>query len=585
MRFIMQTSILLNEYNPMENISEQITFEQAQSIISEGRVPDTTRFGFGLDFTQKWSHNYRGADGVSRTQKEYETNCEESLIHHALSAQNFDAVVVLINTSFNDIPYIKQTRFRIRTFKEDAHGPLITDSDCNQWSEWSAWTEEKESILIFAENMGAPASLIGLIREKLQSSTEDLLVENFKKAAIDPYKDKIVRARQDKESRQVSLYGFPNKVRVNEFEYKWQRQVTQRFFRIGMPLNHNKRSFEIYTRIKNHQDSRQTTPIAVDGLPRRSFIIALAKIMSEQGHMPELTFKIGITKIKLTRENSFANRQQGNFSMQVVPQLAYDIAYGAGLETRLNNFTKPTWDRSATTHDERQTQFLRLINRNLTQLIPFTNTDLNKYQNIKIDSDRETAEPSDERTKNNLHLLNALLFLITTVEILVRLYRTEDGHIYTYPDLNERKRALAQRSDDFPVAIAQSRSLSLLLEGQISFADFWGASMRNGLDNTQHRAYYGAVTGKETIDYFDVMMEKLLAINNLYNQIISNLSGWKVFSDTFKQSNKKGCVIEGRSRMYFDLKSGYGSGNESDPDSNYSDTEDSELDEIVTFHV
>ena len=36
----MQTSIFLNEYNPMENISEQITFEQAQSIISEGRVPD-----------------------------------------------------------------------------------------------------------------------------------------------------------------------------------------------------------------------------------------------------------------------------------------------------------------------------------------------------------------------------------------------------------------------------------------------------------------------------------------------------------------------------------------------------------------
>jgi hypothetical protein len=37
--------------------------------------------------------------------------------------------------------------------------------------------------------------------------------------------------------------------------------------------------------------------------------------------------------------------------------------------------------------------------------------------------------------------------------------------------------------------------------------------------------------------------------------------------------------------MYFDLKSGYGSGNESDPDSNYPDAEDSELDEIVTFRV
>lgn len=81
------------------------------------------------------------------------------------------------------------------------------------------------------------------------------------------------------------------------------------------------------------------------------------------------------------------------------------------------------------------------------------------------------------------------------------------------------------------------------------------------------------------------LMEKLFAINTHYNQIISNLSGWKVFSDTFKQSNHKGRVIEGRSRMYFDLKSGYGSGNESDPDSNYSDTEDQELDEIITFRA
>jgi hypothetical protein len=212
--------------------------------------------------------------------------------------------------------------------------------------------------------------------------------------------------------------------------------------------------------------------------------------------------------------------------MQVVPKLAYDIAYGKGLETRLKNFTKPDWDKSDDNPDKRQAQFLLLINRNLIELTPFTNIDLNKYQNIKIDSDSETAEASNESTKNNLHLLNALLFLITTVEVLVRLYRTEDGNIYTYPDLNERKRAEAQRSDDFPVAIAQSRSLSLLLEGHISFAYFWGASsiMQNGLDNAQHRADYGA--GKETIDYFDVMMNKLLAINNLYNKkIIPHQSG------------------------------------------------------------
>ena len=43
---------------------------------------------------------------------------------------------------------------------------------------------------------------------KYEGSWVSRSTQNFKKAAIDPYKDKIVRAGQDKESRQLSLYGF-----------------------------------------------------------------------------------------------------------------------------------------------------------------------------------------------------------------------------------------------------------------------------------------------------------------------------------------------------------------------------------------
>lgn len=572
----------------MKNVNEQITFEQAQNIIADGGVPDVSHFSFSLDYIQKDVRINRGACGVSRTRHEREIHSEETLIHYALSVQNFNAAIALINIVSQDIPRIVRERTRVRTFKEHvpAYEVLILDTDCNEWGEWTEWTEKNESVWVYAESMDAPISILDRIKKRLQSlSSEELLIEGLNKAVIDPYKDKVVRAKQNKDGRQVSLYGFPDKAQASVFEYKWQQQVTHRFFRVGMPLSQNKRSFQIYTTIQNHINANPTKPIPVDNLPRRSFIIALTKIMSESGHMPELTFKIGITKIKLTRESSFATRQQGNFSMKLIPELEFDLAYGKGLEARLKNFTQPKWDRSEKTYDERQKQFLQLIEKNLTQLTPFTADDLNKYQNIRINSDKEAAEPSDERTKYNLHLLNALLFLITTVEVLVRLYRTEDGGLYTYPDLNDNQRTRAQCSDNFPVAIAQSRSFSLLLEGEISFADFWGASMRNGLDNDQHRAYYGAVTGRNTIDYINIMMEKLSAINELYNNMVSNLSGWKAFNDTFNQSNKKGTIIEGRSRMYFDLKSGYGSGNESDPDTNYSDTEDSDLHDVTAFHI
>src|ERR1700733_8665506 len=126
-----------------------------------------------------------------------------------------------------------------------------------------------------------------------------------------------------------------------------------------------------------------------------------------------------------------------------------------------------------------------------------------------------------------------LLFLVSRVEVLVRFYRQADGSLFPYSDQTGIK------SDAFPVSIAQARSLYLLLNGKISYADFFGETKTAGYDQEQHRAYFGTVTGKGTMDHSDVMLKKLFAINQRYNSHTSTLSAWKPFHDAYVESNKK----------------------------------------------
>lgn len=385
--------------------------------------------------------------------------------------------------------------------------------------------------------------------------------------SLNPYQDRIVRKTGEKEGKKISMYGFPTKDKGRKQEVDWLKQTVSRFFRVGRPLQPTKASHKIYIAIQESLAAEMNKPINITNLCRRSFIIALSKILSEQKHMPALEFKLGITNIKfIPSGEDGTKRQKGNFKMEVVD--CFDLKYGEGCIKRITYLCETQWDDD-TDKSLRRMKLRELFQKKLQTLSPFVYTDLNKYGNILIVSDRSDANPRDAKIISNINFLNGLLFLVSIVEVLVRLYRSTEGNVFPYSSQE------AIMSDSFPVAIAQARSLILLLNGEIKFNDFFGETDRAGYDKKAHRAYFGAVTGIGTIDHIDIMLEKLFTINEHYNQFISESVFCCDFKKNYLDSNKDGYLVEGRSKMYFALKAVYGSGSESDDEtSGYSSAED-----------
>ena len=409
-----------------------------------------------------------------------------------------------------------------------------------------------------------------------ESPVDEIQDQLGKNLAVSPYKGKVIRKAGEKEKRKVHLYGFPNHAQAREQELSWLKYTVAKFFRVGKPLKEGKESTRLHKVIVDYLSSKDKKPVNIDGMCRRSFIIALSKILTENTGMPKLEFCIGNTIIRfIPSENNGTNRQKGNFKIEIGDCL--DIKYGAGCITRLKYLYEANWDDS-TDKSLRKKRILALFKAKLQRISTFTPNNFNKYGNIFIDSDRDTGSSRDQRIQQNIHFLNGLLLLVTTVEVLVRLYRSADGNIYPYTS------QAAIKSDSFPVAIAQSRSLIMLIEGRISFEDFLGESIRDNYDKEQHRAYYGTVTGRGTIDNIDIMFEKLFAVNTTYNSTVSNLDFWKDLRKVYLSDNKDGCLVEGRSRMYFDLVEVYGSGAESD-DGSSSYSSDEDISDIVEFKL
>lgn len=451
------------------------------------------------------------------------------------------------------------------------HGRLIHDG--------KAETETYITAIINKWNLGKKPVKKAIITPQKVDHSDDPEVQKIEKslaktAVDDVYQDTVVRAQVTKDKRTVSMYGFPDQTKRNAVELKWQQYVTSKFFRVGKALKPGKPSHDIYGKIKAYLAEEKPAPLVIDGFPRRSFIIALSKILTEYGSMPELKFQLGITVIELSRKDSRTKRQQGNFSM-LIPSLTHHIAYGEGCVKRMQNFCNPAWDKDSDNPPLRLKMLLSRFKAALPIMTSFSHAHLTKYGNVRIESDKYPALPEDPKIKENIHFLNGLLFLVTVTEVLVRLYRTEDGTIYDYEDES------GKTSDAFPVAMAQTRSLTLLLSGEISFDEFLGETPLEGYDAKQHRALYGAVTGKNTMDHLEVMFRKLSAINLKHDAtIMASLPAWKEFRETYLGSNPNGSILSGRSRMYFDLKNSYGTGDESDEDSSgYSDAPDSDIDE------
>jgi hypothetical protein len=556
---------------------KEITFDEAKSLIESGEAPNTELFGF--DINQLFVDVISDSHDSSTCENFLKKITSKTLVHIAIEKNNEPALTKLVLAQANvDIPITITEKREQRHLLSGSENSMYT-----QWSEWSEWEPVVTtcSTLAWAKQGNNP-SILSIIQdltmpeEDINDAAIDVLAESLKnKSTIDVYKNKAVVLKSNINQCSFSLYGLPNKDIAERLEQKWQKKVTHQFFRLGEPLKKGKTSEIIYTTIKNTIEKNQIQPIKIDGLPRRSFIIALSKILTDYGYMPELVFQLGITSIKFTRENSVTRRQKGNFKM-VLP--LFDIAYGQGCINRMKNFMQPAWDKNTSHPRMRTNQFLKLIRERLAVMNSFRCSDLTPYGNIRLQSEKSAG--NDEKNQGNIHLLNGLIFLVTTVEVLVRLYRQADGNIFPYSD----QTGIA--SDAFPVAMAQARSLHLLLTGQITFTDFLGETTKDGYDATQHRAYYGAVTGKGTMDNITMMLEKLCAINQKYNASIPNVPEFQPFCEAYQQSNQTAFFIEGRSRLYFDLKATYGSGAESDEGShNYSASEDSELDGVISFHV
>ena len=411
-------------------------------------------------------------------------------------------------------------------------------------------------------------SFLKINSEKVERAVQEQIV-------CDPYQGKIVKKIGKMGERKVSMYGFPDKKQAQQKEVRWQKQTVAKFFKIGKSLQEGRQSYKIYQHIVTQIEAKDKKALDLNGCCRRSLIIALSKVLTKYKGMPNLNFKLGTTVIKfIPADENGTRRQIGNFKMEI-PN-CYDIAYGDGCIKRLSYLLEPQWDTSSYNKDERKKVLLNLLKAKLQQIKPFSYMDLNKYGNIRIFNE-EISNSYDEKTQKNVHFLNGLLFLVTTVEVLVRLYRTQDGKIFPYSDEK------GIESDSFPIAIAQARSLDLLLTGKILFIDFFGQSKSNpNYNSEQHRAYCGVATGKGTIDNIKMMVNKLLLVNNLHNTVISNLQFWQDLKKDYLKSNKDGYLLEGRSRMYFDLKECYGSGSESDTESSDYSSSDDEL-EVIEF--
>ncbi len=548
-------------------------FKRVVSLIQAGEAPSMDTLGANIN---RIHYDYTGKSSLDLDLRERDSVyiIKKTLFHIAIEARNTPALIKLIRAN------------------ADIHIPMIVT--ISRWQESKSKFEHSDitvSTFDIAQQM-EDSSIIKLIKplekaykhvESQQkgtiSTTDGPRVEDLpgilqRELALDSYKDKVAKTTLPRSGRQISFYGFPDKNSAQKIELKWQKKVTSKFFKVGKPLKEGKHSKTIYTAIKNSIAQNNMTPINIENERSRSFIIALSKILTEFDGMPHLFFQLGITTIELTAEDSITHRMKGNFKMKVPTR--YDIAYGEGCINRLKNFLQPQWDEDS--FKKRNTAFLGQIRKRLPIMKPFTHRELNKYQNIHIDSDKDFASQKESKTRDSIHLLNGLIFLITTVEVLVRLYRKEDGGFFPYTD------SKARQSDSFPVAMAQARSLMLLLYGQITFTNFLGEPQREGYDARQHRADYGAVTGSSTIEHVSMMFRKLCLINKKYDAAIFNNKGLKQFRNDYIASNTEGQVILGRSRMYFDLKSIYGSSGESSEEtSDYSDSEDSELEEVVSY--
>lgn len=136
--------------------------------------------------------------------------------------------------------------------------------------------------------------------------------------------------------------------------------------------------------------------------------------------------------MRFKRNPGAISRQKGNFKLKTP---AFDIAYGADCVKRIRYLF------GSNNHQDfkrREKELLSLIKDRLSPISSFSYKDFNLAGCIRLDSE-SSADEFDKKIQESIHFLNGLLLLITTVEVLVRLYQKKNGDLFQYKFNRYRK--------------------------------------------------------------------------------------------------------------------------------------------------
>ena len=413
--------------------------------------------------------------------------------------------------------------------------------------------------------------------------TEDQLA-NMAALAINQ-SPKILKIKDTNGARPTSVYAFPNKDEGVQKEIEWQKKATEKFFSFRKPVKSGTNSHNLYLNLRRQISGKTKEAIDITGFERRSLVIALKNIVRDYQEMPDVSFKIGPTTLRLSESSGNSNgRQRGNAFLSA-DNFGWTISYGKYCVDQFGHMTG--YNRGLKL--ERYQQLASLMLARIKTFTPFEQKDFNSEGMIKLDF--ETSAVKDTPKKNivsRIDFLNGLLFLVTNVEVNARSYRDANGNTFKYADPN------AIESDKLPVGIAQARGLMLTLDRVMqaqaitdafeAYNEFFGESPKYGADKSIHNGSFALVSGVGTIDNLPIVNDKLKHINANHNAAKMTPAWSAAFDPSY---STHGNIISGKSSMYTELRDFYGSGGESDDNtSEYSnDSSDFEYEETTNLSL
>lgn len=365
-------------------------------------------------------------------------------------------------------------------------------------------------------------------------------------------------------------------------EYRQQQYVNSKFFRVkakshikenkNNQLKPEKPSKKLYNQIKLAINKGNKSPIDIEGYSTRSVIIALAHILRKSEGFPTiLYFKIGETVLALIPNKT--KNQVGNAKIEVLNEVSFSFGKLAIAsvysDDSIYNYLKKITDADP----EREKNLAKEMAERSVRITAFTEADFTTWKQIikfqqesSINVHKLSADSRSWLTYK-IHFLNQLNFLRSIFEVVRKLYRNEKGQVFPYPNV------FAKRADKIPVGSAQARTSKLLQSGALSLHDAYGnsvvedrltLSLANGktmayqYDKETDRALYGVVTGNAGSEQKIALAEYKA---NLVNQ---------KYRKTFFAEQDKLLLSSVKTQHYEEMKSEYGSGNESaDSDSDY----------------